>query len=423
MLACLLAHQAVIPRIPKPHKLTNGVPPQQTCGMPQANPFQSAVSPKLLHIFKPGKWTAMSGESIEFSSADLAATAKAFDPSVSKAPIVIGHPATDDPAKGWISSLVANERGLFAQASQVDPAFAEAARAGRYGTLSAKFYRPTDANNPVPGVWYLRHLAALGAAAPGVKGLASPAFAEGDEGVCFQEGMAYAEYDDVTNASLWRRIRDWFIADKGLDVADAVVPAYMVQSLEQAAQDEVREAAAEDAAKGADTATPNPQFSESNPKESTVTEQEAALLRTQSAQQATRINELEAREAAAALAKAHADNTAFCEGLAGEGRLLPAYQAIAVATLDHFATQVSPVEFGEGEAKAPLAEGLRTLLKAIPKQVEFGEHATADRAGQAVDLTDGESISAQATAVQAKAESKGQTLSHAQAVSQVVRGR
>ena len=378
--------------------------------MPQANPSQSAASRKLLHIFKPGKWTAMSGESIEFSAADLAATAKAFDPSVSKAPIVIGHPATDDPAKGWISSLVANERGLFAQASQIDPAFAEAARAGRYGTVSAKFYRPTDANNPKPGIWYLRHLGVLGAAAPGVKGLDSPGFAEGDEGVCFQEGVAFSEWDDVDNAGLWRSLREWFIGKFGQAEADNVIPGYKVQSLEQGAQDEVREAAAED------VAVPAPQFSAPNPKESTVTDAEAALLR-------TRIAELEAREAAATLAKVHADNTAFCEGLAGEGRLLPAYQAIAVATLDHFATQVAPVEFGEGEAKAPLAEGLRTLLKAIPKQVEFSEHATAGRAGSAVDLTDGESISAQATAVQAQAESQGQSLSHAQAVAQVVRGR
>ena len=114
---------------------------------------QAAVTPKPLHIFKPGRWTTAAGEVIEFSQADIQATAQAYDPKKSKAPLVIGHPKIDQPAKGWTVALSASERGLFAAADKVDPEFAEAVRAGSYGTVSAKFYRPTDANNPVPGVW------------------------------------------------------------------------------------------------------------------------------------------------------------------------------------------------------------------------------------------------------------------------------
>lgn len=310
----------------------------------------------------------MSGESIEFSAADLAATAKAFDPSVSKAPIVIGHPATDDPAKGWISSLVANERGLFAQTSQMDPAFAEAARAGRYGTLSAKFYRPTDANNPVPGVWYLRHLGALGAAAPGVKGLDDPSFAAGDDGVCFQEGVSFSEWDDVDNANLWRNLREWFIGKFGQAEADSVIPSYKVQSLEQGAQDEVREAAAEDA-----SITPAPQFSESNPPEITVTPEQKTALEAEN----TRLrNELATHQAT----HLHAAHVAFCDGLPG---VMPAWRDVAVATLDYLAAQPAVVEFGEGEARAPLADKFKAMLTALPEAVQFGETATGQRAAGA----------------------------------------
>lgn len=60
----------------------------------------------------------MQGESIEFGEADLKAAAAAYNPKISKAPIVVGHPKTDDPAKGWTVSLTANERGLFAAADK-----------------------------------------------------------------------------------------------------------------------------------------------------------------------------------------------------------------------------------------------------------------------------------------------------------------
>ena len=337
--------------------------------MPQTplTPLASAAEPKLLHIFKPGTWTAMSGERIEFSAADLAATAAAFNPTLARAPLVIGHPATDDPAQGWAATLTANARGLFAMPHRVDPAFAEAVNAGRYGNVSAKFYRPTDASNPTPGVWYLRHIGFLGGTAPAVKGLDLPAFAGVEsEGVCFQEGMAFAEYDDVTNASLWRRLRDWMIADKGLSVADEVIPAYQVQSLEQSAQDELREAAQEGDA--------TPQFAEPQPKESTVTLEEKNALEAEN----TRLKHaLQAQ----LRTQSHAAHLAFCEGLAG---VMPAWRAVAVATLDHFSEQPEPVAFGEGEARQPLAEQFKAMLQSLPDAVAFGETATGTRAALGV---------------------------------------
>ena len=38
-----------------------------------------------------------------------------------------------------------------------------------------------------------------------------------------------------------------------------------------------------------------------------------------------------------------------------------------------------PVEFGEGEAKKPLATAVRELLAALPQSVEFSEVATTKR--------------------------------------------
>ena len=338
--------------------------------MPQA----AASAPKPLHIFKPGQWTTLGGETIAFSEADLQATAQAYDPKKSKAPLVVGHPKTDDPAKGWTVSLSASERGLFAAADKVDPAFAESVRSGAYGTVSAKFYRPDDPNNPVPGVWYLRHIGFLGAHPPGVKGLDDPEFAEADGCVCFQEGVAFGEWDGMTNANLWRNLREWFLGKFGQEEADKVLPGYDVRALEVGAAEDIndaRKAAGTPVAfsEGAATTTPQP------PQESAVTEEEAARLREENAA-------LKAADAQRKQAAVLADNTAFAESMASEARI-PAAMKAQVAAIGTQLQATPDVEFGEGDAKKPLHELFRDFLRALPKQVEFGEQATRDRAANA----------------------------------------
>ncbi len=338
--------------------------------MPQA----AATAHKPLHIFKPGQWTTLGGETIAFSEADLQAIAQAYDPKKSKAPLVVGHPKTDDPAKGWTVSLSASERGLFAAADKVDPAFAESVRSGAYGTVSAKFYRPEDPNNPVPGVWYLRHIGFLGAHPPGVKGLDDPEFAEADGCVCFQEGVAFGEWDGMTNANLWRNLREWFLGKFGQEEADKVLPGYDVRALEVGAAEDIndaRKAAGTPVAfsEGAATTTPQP------PQESAVTEEEAARLREENAA-------LKAADAQRKQAAVLADNTAFAESMASEARI-PAAMKAQVAAIGTQLQATPDVEFGEGDAKKPLHELFRDFLRALPKQVEFGEQATRDRAANA----------------------------------------
>lgn len=264
-----------------------------------------------LQIFRPGRHTAMGGQVISFSEADLQATVAAYDPAKHEAPLVVGHPRHDLPAYGWVQALAFSEGGLDATPAQVNTDFADMVAAGAFKKISASFYLPDAANNPVPGVYYLRHVGFLGAQAPAVKGLRSPAFADAEEGV-----VTFGEQSPL-----------------------------------------------------------------STNQESTVTEEEAAQLRTQSAQQAARIAELEAAQTAAARAAVHARNVAFCEGL--KTPYPAAHTDAVVATLDHLDTLAEPLEFGEGDARAPLGDKLRDMLKALPPMVDFGEAATRERAAAA----------------------------------------
>ncbi len=151
---------------------------------------------KTLHIFRPGRQTAMNGLTLEFSESDLAASAAAYDPAKHEAPIVIGHPKHDAPAYGWVKSLATAEDGLQAEPHQVDAAFAELVEAGRYKKISASFYLPDAPNNPVPGVYYLRHVGFLGAQPPAVKGLKAAEFADAEDGV-----VEFGDWGMESNAS------------------------------------------------------------------------------------------------------------------------------------------------------------------------------------------------------------------------------
>lgn len=336
---------------------------------------QAAPDPaKPLHIFKAGRHTAMSGARLAFSESDLAASAAAYDPALHEAPLVIGHPKHDMPAYGWVQSVEFSEgddkhdAGMYALPAQVNADFADMVAAGAFKKISASFYPPNAPSNPVPGVYYLRHVGFLGAQPPAIKGLAQVEFADNDEYVTF------SEWDDVTNAGLWRGLRDWFIGKFGQEEADKVIPGYQVADLEKGAQLKFRTPDSADApipAAFSESAAPTTQT-----LEDIVTPEQKAALEAEN-------QRLRAELAANKATQAHAANVAFAEGLVSQGRLLPAYTGVIAATLDHFATQEVVVEFGEGDAKAPLVDQLKAMLSAAPKVVEFGEHATQASAAQA----------------------------------------
>lgn len=308
---------------------------------------------KPLHIFKPGRHTAMSGASLEFSSSDLAKSAAAYDPARHEAPIVVGHPRLDAPAYGWVSRLTAGEGGLEATPHQVNTEFADMVNAGAFKKISASFFSPDAPGNPVPGVYYLRHVGFLGAQPPAVKGLRNPQFAEGDEGI-----VEFADWDDRNNAGLWRSLRDWLLAKFGQDEADRAVPSWNVEALQEAAAQPDPE----------ESVLPTPSFSEGT----AVTPEQKAALEAENAALKARLADSEARDKAAKAKAMHAEHASFCEALVNAGQLTPGMAPVIVATLDAV-TAGAPVEFGEGEGKQPLASALMDQLKAAPKLLEFGE--------------------------------------------------
>ncbi|MBN9528225.1 MAG: peptidase [Alphaproteobacteria bacterium] len=289
---------------------------------------------KPVHIFRTGTHTDISGREVAFSAADLAAIAAGYDPAVHEAPLVIGHPKTDDPAFGWVQGLrVGADGGLEAEVHQVDPAFAEVVDAGRYKKISPSFYSPTSPRNPKPGAYYLRHVGFLGAEPPAVKGLRPVEFAE-------------TEADSDV-----------------LEFSEAVPPPA--------------------------PPAPSPEPPTTSPvKETTVTPEEAARLEAENKTLQERLKAMTADVAAKEAALRHDVNLAFAEGLTREAKLAPKHRDVVVAVLDHLATPAGDGEtlsFGEGNDKKPMAEALKSFLSDQPEIVALRDTATKDRAAGGAD--------------------------------------
>ncbi|PLX97315.1 MAG: peptidase, partial [Desulfuromonas sp.] len=260
---------------------------------------------KSIHIFKPGRHTAMNGKTINFSEADLKASAAAYDPKLHEAPLVIGHPRQDLPAYGWTKALSFSEGGLHADPDQVNAAFEEMVETGMFKKVSASFYLPNAPGNPVPGVYYLRHVGFLGAQPPAIKGLRPVEFAAGDEGAVTIE---FGDWSDRTITRVLRRLKNFMIEKFGKEDADKMIDEWDLETLtEEAMRPEPPAVAA------------NPEYSE---KETDVLTKEQ--IEAKERELAAREEKLKKDNAAFAEREAqqrHGVNLAYAEGLVKAGKL------------------------------------------------------------------------------------------------------
>lgn len=317
---------------------------------------------KSIQIFKPGKHTAMSGVTLEFTESILKASAEAYDPSVFRAPLVVGHPQTDSAAYGWVDKLEYADAIVNASTADVNAEFAELVNKKTYPKVSASWYTPDSPSNPVPGVYYLKHVGFLGGAAPAIKGLADASFAANEDGV-----VEFTDWDQMTIAGIFRRLREYIIGKDGVEAADKTLPSYEIESLQ------INAALEEDEP----TTT---QFSETNnlgDEMSAEDKARLAMLETENATLKTENASFAEREKTQTLAITKAANVSFAEGLIQSGKLLPANKEATIALLDSLSAATTAVEFGEGDAKAtktPL-DIYKSQLESSPVLVNFGESA------------------------------------------------
>jgi hypothetical protein len=374
---------------------------------------------KPFQIFKPGRHTSSSGQVIEFTEDMLREAIAAYSPDLHEAPIVVGHPRDNGPAYGWVKALSFDESGaIVADPQQVDANFDEMVEAGRFKKRSASWYLPDSPTNPKPGTLYLRHVGFLGAQPPAVKGLKEVQFSE-DEGIVEFMDTPYVMR---VVAGAFRRLREWIIADKGLEAADNVLPDYVVAGIEAEANEPDPQPSAA-----------MPAYSEEDPMQiealqaqvATLTaERDAALANAKPADFAEREATLQAREAAVAAAEATAQRTAVegrIDAAIKAGRLLPAQRKQVVEFAMGLAAMEATVDFGEGDKAEKLTqrEAYLRQVEAAPKAVEYGELAPAG-ATPPEGESDPTAIAEKARDLVKTKAAAGKTISFTEAVAEVM---
>lgn len=395
---------------------------------------------KPFRIFRPGKHTASNGEAITFTETDLKDAVSHYNAKVYAAPLVIGHPKTEDRAYGWAETLSYEDGYVVAHPDKVDAKFAELVEQGAYRNRSASWYMPTHPNNPAPGYLYPKHIGFLGAVPPALKGLGDVQFAEELNPELVVE---FADSEDAawtmasfmsSTASVLRGLRDALLsgtagnADQDAETraaaADKLVPSYLIDDMQrQAAQQQERAMNATTA-----TATPGPSFTEPNgdTNMSLTPEQQAAMEADLAAANA-KVASFTERETAIAAAE-HMATVASIERdiapLVTAGRVLPATAPKLASFMASLDDKEQTIEFGEAvEGVTPKVSGrafMLGFLKTLPVAVDFSEHSNNTRANSGA-LTPRQ-LAEKATTLKTKVKSDtGVDISFSEATNRVLR--
>lgn len=355
-----------------------------------------------IEAFVAGTHTDSSGRKMTVTAEHLDELASSYDPAVHEAPVVVGHPKTDDPALGWVAAVKRDGNKLLYQETGVAPEFDEMRAAGRYKKRSLSFYLADSPGNPTPGKLHIRHVGWLGAMPPAVKGMADKAKA-----AAFQEddGEGVVEFNDMTvdfsdgpSAPRWilsviadvlDKIRDRHVEDVGAEAADRIVPRWQIDSIREAGllpdqqasripgfgEGDEPDATDDNEPSAEEIQAMNTKAEELAAREAQMNEQQAALdARQREFDERART---ESREAAA-----H-----FADQLVNAGKLLPAKRAGVVELL--IAADAAPaLSFGEGDDATEQSAGelLRELLTSQSAGLDFSEKSREGDPSPAADF-------------------------------------
>lgn len=352
----------------------------------------------LIPVFKPGTHTAIDGRKITFTLENCIDLAESYDPNLSEAPAVIGHPKLTAPAYAWAKSFEVKDGLVYAKLDQINPEFAEAYNAGSYKKRSLSIYLPDSPGNPKPGHYYARHIGFLGAAAPAIKGLPDVSFSESDgEQGAAEFSMADEEFDENL-ISILSNLRDLLIEKEGIASADLFLPQWRLESLRA--------------------------ISDRKQKEKKMPQPNNIDFAEQQAKIDAKNADLAAREQALLEKEQNnkrAEFAAFADGLVKDGKLMPIHKTTVVEVF--MALGSEPISFAEGDANVNSSpvDLIKKILSERPSFMNFSEKSAAEDEENTVDIQDPKAIAEAAAAYQKEQSDKGNSISISQAVAHVTK--
>lgn len=354
----------------------------------------------LIPVFKPGTHTAVDGRKLTFTLENCIDLAESYDPSVSEAPAVIGHPKLTAPAYAWAKSFEVKDGLVYAQLDQINPEFAEAYNAGSYKKRSLSIYLPDSPGNPKPGHYYARHIGFLGAAAPAIKGLPDASFTESDgEQGAAEFSMADEEFDENL-ISILSNLRDLLIEKEGIVSADLFLPQWRLESLR----------AISDLKQKEKEKMPQPNL------DANFAEQQAAIDA-----KSAELNKREQALLEKEQTNKRAEFAAFADELVKNGKLLPSHKRTVVEVF--MALGNEPISFAEGDTtvNSSPSDLIKKVLSDRPAFIDFSEKSADQNDKNEFDKENPKAIAEAAKKYQKEQEDKGITISISEAVAYVTK--
>ncbi|MDV7340980.1 hypothetical protein RYZ26_15345 [Terasakiella sp. A23] len=367
-----------------------------------------------IHFCKNTKVTSMEGVTIDFNDALMQDIADCYDPKLQPAPLVFGHPKTEDKSHGWVDAIEFSDKGLFAEASQVSASFSEAFEKGEYRTVSASFFLPKAPNNPVPGKFYLRHIGALGAAVPAIKGLDAVQFSDNEEDILTVD---FANISGWTIADIGRgflNLKKFLLSKFDPEEVNAAIADFPAEGLiEEGAYQAGKEAGETISENSSSFSDPdNPEEEDMSTKE--LEAQKAALAKEREEFEKEK-EAVEKDKASFADQQATATAAAFIAPLVAAGKILPAEEAQMVSFMAGL-SENETVSFADGDEEKEKSQRaiFQDFVEALPSRVNFSE-VTGDN-GDTIDFSDADALSAAVRTYIAEQKEKGFTVTSAEAV-------
>lgn len=331
---------------------------------------------KLIPVFKTGIHKDSKGNTKSWTVKELDAIAGKYNnqnpDNFHEAPIVIGHPKSNAPAWGWIDSLKRIGEVLYAKPKKLVNEFSEWVKEGRYKKRSISLYPDLT----------LRHIGFLGAMPPAVKGLPDTEFAENEEEITieFDEGNYYIQNKFVSIADMFSKLRDFFIEKEGLEKADLLIPDWKIQDVQKELP------RPEEAIKNYSDIINIDGLDKSSLEDNNLTNEGEGMskefeekMKNLEAENTKLKNEMLAKEKV----NKRLSYQSFCESDEIKKKITPAMKNRVIDFME-IIESTGEYEFAEeaGKVKKNAVDEFKTLIKALPDQISFGETATGKAAGE-----------------------------------------
>lgn len=284
---------------------------------------------KWTRIARTGLHTAMSGQQVQLTEADLDKVVTSYNPKDHEAPLVLGHPTNNGPAYGWVQGLKRDGEYLLAQFAQIPDSLKKAVDNGHYKKVSMSLYPDGT----------LRHVGLLGATPPAIKGLG--------------------------NINLWD-------ADEATELQFNF--SELANPMENAMDDRVKALEAEVARLKVERAEAQKAKTESEKALETAIEEKKKATKAK--------EEAEKSFAEAQAAKAKEARTAKVDALIKDGKVLPTEKDRVLAFAERLGGKADDdICFSEGEGKKPVEDHFFSWLESRQSHGLF-EFAAPDNQGK-----------------------------------------